>query len=221
MRNTTPMIPWLLVLASCSSPPKPPTVDESQKRPVNSQMAVELQVCRNDLQNTRLLATESSRIAERVRIARELHDLVGHHLTALTLNLEVASHLVEGNAKDKVRQAQSVAKLLLSDVREVVSQLRQDDAIDLTKALHSLVEGVPQLAIHLELPPRFGVAGHAWRRSEDLGLHLPMGSGLLGRVVDAFGHPLDRGGPLTDVHREPMARFGSGLKPLLGISQLL
>ena len=64
MRQTTPLIPWLLVLASCSSPPKPPTVDDSQKRPVNSQMAVELQVCKNDLQNTRLLATESGRVAE-------------------------------------------------------------------------------------------------------------------------------------------------------------
>ncbi len=64
MRHTTPLIPWLLVLASCSSPPKPPTVDESQKRPANSQMAVELQVCKNDLQNTRLLATESGRLAE-------------------------------------------------------------------------------------------------------------------------------------------------------------
>ena len=64
MRNTTPFVPWLLVLASCSSPPKPPTVDESLKRPLNSQMAVELQVCKNDLQNTRILATESSRIAE-------------------------------------------------------------------------------------------------------------------------------------------------------------
>jgi len=64
MRNTTPLVPWLLVLASCSSPPKPPTVDESQKRPVNSQMAVELQVCKNDLQNTRRLATESGRMAE-------------------------------------------------------------------------------------------------------------------------------------------------------------
>jgi outer membrane protein OmpA-like peptidoglycan-associated protein len=64
MRNPIALIPWLLALASCSSPPKPPTAEESRKRPVNTQMAVELQVCRNDLQNTRLLATESGRVAD-------------------------------------------------------------------------------------------------------------------------------------------------------------
>lgn len=62
--QSTLFIPWLLLVASCSSPPKPPTVDESLKRPVNSQAAVELQVCKKDLQNTRLLATESGRLAE-------------------------------------------------------------------------------------------------------------------------------------------------------------
>ena len=111
----------------------------------------------SELRATRTLLTESSRIAERMRISRELHDLVGHHLTALSLNLEVASHLVSGNAQEHVRQAQSVAKLLLSDVREVVSQLREDDAIDLTEALKTLVEGVPGLDIHLDLPERFCV----------------------------------------------------------------
>ena len=111
----------------------------------------------SELRATRTLLTESSRIAERMRISRELHDLVGHHLTALSLNLEVASHLVGGAAQEHVRQAQSVAKLLLSDVREVVSQLREDDAIDLTEALKTLVEGVPGITIHLDLPPRFAV----------------------------------------------------------------
>jgi signal transduction histidine kinase len=111
----------------------------------------------SELRATRALLTESSRIGERMRISRELHDLVGHHLTALSLNLEVASHLVGNGAREHVCKAQSVAKLLLSDVREVVSQLREDDAVDLTVALNTLIEGVPGLAIHLALPPRFAV----------------------------------------------------------------
>lgn len=54
----------VLVLSSCGSPPKPPTVDESQKRPANSAMAVELQTCKSNLQSTRIVATESWRLAE-------------------------------------------------------------------------------------------------------------------------------------------------------------
>lgn len=111
----------------------------------------------SELRATRALLAESSRLGERMRISRELHDLVGHHLTALTLNLEVASHLVQGQAQEHVRKAQSVAKLMLGDVREVVSQLREGDSIDLTQALRNLTEGVPGLAIHLQLPPRFSV----------------------------------------------------------------
>lgn len=64
MRSALPLIPLLLALGSCGSPPKPPTVDESTKRPANSAMAVELQVCKSDLQNTRIVANESSRLAE-------------------------------------------------------------------------------------------------------------------------------------------------------------
>ena len=54
--------------------------------------------------------------------------------------------------------------------------------------------------------PAFGVDNHPWRRTEDRGLHLPVGEGLLGRVVDAHGAPLDRLGPLTQVRTEPMVR---------------
>lgn len=54
--------------------------------------------------------------------------------------------------------------------------------------------------------PQLGKPQHPWRRDEDRGLHLPMGVGLLGRVVDPHGHPLDRRGPLDQVHDEPMIR---------------
>lgn len=111
----------------------------------------------SELRATRALLAESTRIAERMRIARELHDLIGHHLTALSLNLEVASHLANEASAEHVRKAQATARHLLSDVREAVSELRQDDAIDLTQALRSLIEGVPGLSVHVDLPPRFSL----------------------------------------------------------------
>jgi signal transduction histidine kinase len=127
---------------------------------VASQLAEEREAQRrlnSELRATRALLAESTRIAERMRIARELHDLIGHHLTALSLNLEVASHLSNETASEHVRKAQNTARLLLADVREAVSELRQDDAIDLTQALQSLMDGVPNLHVHLSTPPRFSV----------------------------------------------------------------
>jgi signal transduction histidine kinase len=112
----------------------------------------QLRQVNSELRATQALLTENTRMAERVRIARELHDLVGHHLTALTLNLEVVTHLVEGKAYEHVEQARALAKMLLADVREVVSDMRRGDQVDLSRALRTLVEGVPEPRIHLDLP---------------------------------------------------------------------
>jgi outer membrane protein OmpA-like peptidoglycan-associated protein len=52
-------------IVSCSSaPPKAPEVDESGKRPANSKSAVELQVCRGELADSRLEVSEARKLAE-------------------------------------------------------------------------------------------------------------------------------------------------------------
>ena len=53
---------------------------------------------------------------------------------------------------------------------------------------------------------KLGTARHPWRRTVDRTLHLPVGDGLLGRVVDSQGQPMDRKGPLAQVHDEPVTR---------------
>lgn len=110
-----------------------------------------------ELRATRVLLAESARVNERTRISRELHDLLGHHLTALSLNLEVAGHITEGRAQEHVHQAHTLAKLLLTDVREAVSQLRDSGAIDLAAALRPLTQRVPSLDVHLDVPSPLNV----------------------------------------------------------------
>ena len=108
-----------------------------------------------ELRATRALLADSARVNERTRISRELHDLLGHHLTALSLNLEVANHLVEGKAQEHVTQAHTLAKLLLSDVREAVSRIRDSDDIDMAATLLPLADNVPGLHVDMRLPDPF------------------------------------------------------------------
>lgn len=53
--------------------------------------------------------------------------------------------------------------------------------------------------------PRMGRKNHPWRRAEDRTRHLPVGDGLLGRVLDSNGRPLDRLGPLNVASTRPLA----------------
>ena len=130
--------------------------DAAARLLVNESAARERLTAANaELEATRELLAQSTRIAERARIARDLHDVLGHHLTALSLNLEVASHLTDGDALARVETAQSVTRLLLGDVRAVVGALRQDKGLDLPAALQKLADGIPRLRIHVDVVPGF------------------------------------------------------------------
>ena len=104
-----------------------------------------------ELKATQHFLGETNRLNERMRISRELHDLIGHHLTALSLNLEVASHLADGRVLEQVETSQAIAKSLLKDVRVVVSDMRDSSEIDLKPVLEDLVANIPSLRIELDM----------------------------------------------------------------------
>jgi signal transduction histidine kinase len=125
-----------------------------------SEATRELAQTNAELRATRSLFEEASRENERTRIARELHDVLGHDLAALRLQLEVATHVGEGKAAPHIEKAQEVSLRLITNVREVVSAMRDSPGPDLASALRIAAE-VPGIAVHLDMPQALTVEDSA------------------------------------------------------------
>jgi signal transduction histidine kinase len=115
-----------------------------------------------ELLATRELLSESARGAERIKISGELHDLLGHSLTALSLHLEVASHKANADAAKDIEKAQRISRAMLGDVRGVVSALRRFENMDVCRALEALTRDVPYIDVHLTCPQDLHIED-AWR----------------------------------------------------------
>ncbi|MCU0226435.1 MAG: sensor histidine kinase [Bryobacterales bacterium] len=115
----------------------------------------ELEASLHEISAMHHLLEGSAKVTERLRIARELHDALGHHLTSLNLNLQLASRLAEGRARDSLQDAHLVSKLLLRDVRDIVSNMRDGGTQGLDEALRSLIQPIrsPNIHLHAEAAP--------------------------------------------------------------------
>lgn len=107
---------------------------------------------------TRSLLEASARDGERLRLSRELHDLAGHHLTALKLTLELARRVPEAERGPKIDQALALSNQLLDDIRGVVGQLREHDGLQLEPALRQLADGLPGVGVDLAVDPTIRIA---------------------------------------------------------------
>jgi signal transduction histidine kinase len=105
-----------------------------------------------ELMATREILADGCRAAERLRIARELHDVFGHRLTALSLNLEIAARVGAEDQPQYLGKAREITRSLLGEVREVAASLRADSALDLGRAVRRLLQDVPSPRIHLDCP---------------------------------------------------------------------
>jgi signal transduction histidine kinase len=91
---------------------------------------------------------------ERNRLARDIHDSLGHHLTAIAVQLEKASAFRERDqaaSEQALVDARRSARYALEDVRQSVGALREGGGFCLSRALADLVEGLPDNGLAVEL----------------------------------------------------------------------
>ncbi len=101
----------------------------------------------------------AARLDERLQIAQNLHDSLGHHLTALSLNLEAAAHSpVPEPASGAIRTAQELARASLREVRALVHDAKEERPIDLEQELQQLAQDLPRPKLHVRctLHPTLG-----------------------------------------------------------------
>jgi two-component system, NarL family, sensor histidine kinase DesK len=94
-----------------------------------------------------------SQEAERERIARDLHDLLGHTLTVITVKLDLARRLLSHDsdrARNEIVEAEQTARNALAEVREAVSGYRAEglDA-EISRARRSLLSADVKLTTTL------------------------------------------------------------------------
>jgi signal transduction histidine kinase len=168
-----------------------------------------------ELLATRALLDESARSEERLKLSRELHDVAGHKLTALKLNLARLGRDPVLAGREEVDVAGQLANELLDDIRSVVGELRRHDGIELRAALEALTRQIPG--------PRFRIDVEA--RIENV----PLAETLLRCAQEGITNALRHGRPseitiwcgrrdgVIELHvrdngaMQPQIRFGNGL----------
>jgi signal transduction histidine kinase len=101
-----------------------------------------------ELVSTRELLAGHARLDERLRIARELHDAMGHHLAGLSLHLEALAQREQPSPP--LDTARALTRRLFDDVESLVTTLDRDRGVDLSRALAALAIEIPRPRVHVD-----------------------------------------------------------------------
>jgi two-component system sensor histidine kinase DesK len=182
----------------------------------------------NKLRETRAELARMAVADERLRIARDLHDLLGHSLSLITLKAELAGRLLDADPERAAREVadlERVARRSLGEVRAAVTSYRQPRlAAEIAAARHMLAAAGMDCQVHVpasfELPPATD-ALLAWTVREGA-TNVVRHSGArtvtitVGITADQVSAEIadDGVGPAWDADRRPGEPQGSGLSGL-------
>jgi signal transduction histidine kinase len=114
------------------------------------------------LEHERDVADEVAAVRERTRIARELHDVVAHHVSVMVVQAEGAGWAIQQRpeqARTAIATIASTGRTALSELRRLLGVLRDDDEDGVAPQpglgdLHALLTGfrTSGLVVEAELP---------------------------------------------------------------------
>jgi signal transduction histidine kinase len=107
----------------------------------------ELTLANIQLENYAKKSEESAKIKERNRLAREIHDTVGHSLTGIVTGLEACKAIIDNNldlAKNQIDKITDLGRKGLLDIRRSVKALRPDtlERFSLDEALQKMIQDI-------------------------------------------------------------------------------
>lgn len=135
-------------------------IQADQERSKSQKLLDELQEAHRQLKDYTERIEELAVIEERNRLAREMHDTLGHRLTVAAVQLEGAQRLIPTEPERAVRMVGTVREQVveaLGELRRAVATLRAplDADLPLDVSLNRLVKGFEEatgLPVHLDLP---------------------------------------------------------------------
>lgn len=89
----------------------------------------QLQVMNEQLKDFAAMQKKMGEVEERNRIAREIHDTLGHTMTGLSAGIDACSALIDFSVEETKKQLQLLAKVArqgLQDIRRSMNKLRPD-----------------------------------------------------------------------------------------------
>jgi signal transduction histidine kinase len=119
-------------------------LSEQNNRIEIERLYAELSAVNDKLHEYAVKAEELATVQERNRLARDIHDGLGHYLTALDMQIKAAQAVLDKDrprAMDALTKAQALTEGALSDVRQSVATLRGDPTLSqpLPEAIDSLL----------------------------------------------------------------------------------
>jgi signal transduction histidine kinase len=131
-------------------------VNEERARAEVEQLVKELEAVNQRLREYALQVDELATTRERNRLAREIHDGLGHYLTTIFMQIQAARAVMKTDidrAGDALRKAQNLTQDALVDVRQSVAALRdaQGEGFSLPESIEKMLKGCEDAGISPEM----------------------------------------------------------------------